>query len=358
MPRYRVAQVGLGNRGRIHADGFRQNPDRFELVALCELDDERRQQGKDEFGFPALYSDADKMLAETTPDVFCFATLPDVRLELVELALKHGVQGLAFEKPMATSLREAWRITKLCQEDGIKAVVSHQQKYLSSMQTLKELVDAGEIGEVTKTHVTCQGALAQLGTHFMDYTLWALGAPRGQWAVGYVHGRGLLGDSHPSPDYFLGEVCFDTDVRGYIECGTLSRAHLRHLGKFWEDSRLTVHGTYGHAWADTDGRWGAFTKSSNGEVIGEEGEPWMTQRLKLQAPYLRDFADWLDDDAKPHSCRVDLAYHGYEILEAMCRSALDHTRVDLPLPGPESSEGMVDRMRRELPEVPPLPEEE
>ena len=355
MPRYTVAQVGLGNRGRIHADGFRQNPDRFELVALCELNPERLAQGT-EYGFPALYTDADQMLAETRPDVFCFATLPHVRMEMVELAVKHGVKGLAFEKPMATSLQEAWAITAMCREHGIKAVVSHQQKYLSSMQRMKAIVDAGEIGEVENIHATCQGWLSQLGTHFMDYSIWANGGARGVWAVGHLHGKGMLDDSHPSPDYFMGQVLFENGVRGILECGTLSVAHLRHLGKFWEDSRLTVHGTHGYAWADTDGRWGAVTQSSNGQVLGEEGEPWMTQRLKLQAPYLRDFADWLDDDAKPHSCRVDLAYHGYEILEAMGLSALDHTRVDLPLANPAAASDLVARMHAELPDVPPLTE--
>ena len=61
---------------------------------------------------PALYSDAERMLAETRPDVFCFSTQPDVRLSMVELAAKYSVKGLAFEKPMAMSLGEANRITR------------------------------------------------------------------------------------------------------------------------------------------------------------------------------------------------------------------------------------------------------
>ncbi len=356
MAKYRVAQVGLGSRGRIHADGFRQNPDRFELVALCELNEERLKQGKDEYGFPALYTDADAMLAETKPDLFCFVTPPDVRLEMVELAARHAVRGLAFEKPMATSLKGAWRIAQLCRQHGIKAVVSHQQKYLTSMHKLKELVDSGAIGEVVKIHSTLVPWLSQLGTHFMDYILWVNGAARGKWAVGHVHGKGLLDDSHPSPDYFMGQVLFANGVRAIIECGYLSPAHMQHLGKFWVDNRLTVHGTHGYAWADTDGRWGAFTRSSGGEVLGEAGDDWETQQAeRLQPLYLRDLADWLDDDTKPHPCRVDLAYHGYEILEAMCLSALDNSRLDLPLPDPAASADILERMRRAMPDVPPLP---
>ena len=122
--------------------------------------------------------------------------------------------------------------------------------------------------------------------------------------------------------------------------------------KFWVDNRLTVWGAQGYAWADTDGRWGALTRHSAPEVIGGPGDPWhVQQRQRLQPLYLRDLADWLDDDAKPHPCRVELAYHGYEILEGLCLSALDHTRVDLPLADPAHREDILARMRRELPEV-------
>lgn len=38
MTPYRVAHVGAGPRGIVHVDGFPRNPDRFELVGVCDLD--------------------------------------------------------------------------------------------------------------------------------------------------------------------------------------------------------------------------------------------------------------------------------------------------------------------------------
>lgn len=125
---------------------------------------------------------------------------------------------------------------------------------------------------------------------------------------------------------------------------------------FRVDDRLTVRGTRGYAWADTDGRWGAFTPATGGEAILAEGENWLQQQgTKLQGPYLRDFADWLDDDAKIHPCNLAISYHGYERLEAMCLRALDCRRVDLPL-DPTAHENVLARMARDLPDVPPLPQ--
>ncbi len=52
--------------------------------------------------------------------------------------------------------------------------------------------------------------------------------------------------------------------------------------------------------------------------------------------------------SKVHSCNIDTAYHGYEILEGMCLSALDNIRVDLPIRD-LSYAPVLERMKQELP---------
>jgi len=350
MGKYRVAQVGVGNRGTIHLEAFLELSDRFELVGLCDLDSAKLRQRIEEKGLDVPgYADAEEMLDETRPDVFCFVTSPTTsRLMFVELGVKYGVRAVAMEKPMATSLAEAQGIARLCREHGIKGVVSHQQKYLTSLQKVKETVDAGRIGEVTLITASCQGWLSQLGTHYVDYVLWINGGVRAEWVVGHVHGRELLADSHPSPNYTMGQIGLENGVRAFVEFGKLSA---RHMGKekFWTDNRLTVHGTKGYAWGDTDGLWSALV---DGEIIGDQGPDWSTQeRSRLQPLYLADLADWLDDDERVHPCNVEISYHGYEIMEALCIGAMDNVRVDLPLDAHQGYD-MFERMRRELPGCP------
>lgn len=349
MARHRVAQVGVGARGKIHADALLQLSDRFELVGLCDIDAGRLRAYAAAKGLPdgVLYADAERMLAETRPEVFCFATLPDLRLPMVELGVRHGVVGLSFEKPMANSLREAWAIARLCRDHGIRGVVSHQHKYLTSFQECRRLLDSGALGRLERVEATCQAWLGQLGTHYMDYVLWANGGSRAKWAVGHVHGRELLADSHPSPNYTMGHVEFENGVRAWFEFGRLSASHMAR-GKFWLDDRLTLYCSRGHAWADADGRWGAVAS----ETLGGQGPTWAEQEpTRLQPLYYAELADWLDGAVDRHSCDVQMAYHGYEILNAVCLSALDHVRVDLPL-DPLSVPDVFARMRRELPECP------
>ncbi|MBI2161471.1 MAG: Gfo/Idh/MocA family oxidoreductase, partial [Candidatus Rokubacteria bacterium] len=89
----RTVLVGCGPRGERHAEGLRAWPDRFDLVAVCDLDPARAAALAARLGVPRTYPDADRMLGAERPDLLCFATLPQVRLGLVELGVKHGVRA-------------------------------------------------------------------------------------------------------------------------------------------------------------------------------------------------------------------------------------------------------------------------
>jgi predicted dehydrogenase len=318
---------------------------------LCDLREDRLREVAESRGIAPsrLYSDAREMLARTRPDVFCFITPPTVsRLAFTEMAAEFDVGAVAMEKPMAASLGEAAGIARICRESGIRGVVSHQQKYLTSLRHVRETAASGRIGPVAMVTASCQAALAQLGTHFVDYALWATGFPRAEWVVGHVHGREMLADSHASPNYVAGQVALEGGVRLWVEFGKLSRSTMGPE-RYWLDNRLTVYGDRGYAWGETDGRWGALI---DGEVTEGQAERWSAaEPTVLQPLYLTELADWLDGAVSDHSCNVEHAYAGYEIMEALCISAMDHVRVDLPLDA-TNADNMTDRMRRELPECP------
>ena len=357
MKKYRVAQTGAGVRGRAHLNAFLKLSDRFQIVGLCDIDASKLKEVAGEKNIPVenLYSDTEKMLAETRPDIFCFVTQPDIRLPMIKLGVKYKVKSMAFEKPMALSLKEAEIINELCRENGIKSVVSHQHKYLTSLKKLKQLVDSGSIGKIYKIEASCQAGLSILGTHYMDCILWANHYSHAKWAVGHVHGKNLLSGIHPSPNYFMGQVEFENGVRAFFEFGRLASSYMENKGCI--DNRLTVYGTNGYVWGDTDGRWGSFNKNSEGKVVQEQGPGWHEQESKsLQIQYLDELADWLDGNIDNHSCNLETAYHGYEILSAVCISALDHIRVDFPL-NPDTCRDIFERMRNELPECPEIKKE-
>ena len=162
--KYSVAIYGTGKRGKVHAETFHKD-ERFQVVGICGRDPERLQAAALLAGNPPTYRDAAQMLRERKPDVFCFCTPPSLRLPLVRLGVEHGCRLIAYEKPMATSFREATEITELCRKAGVKTVVSHQIKYGSHFQRVKELIAGGGLGRIHTVYGHTLGWLLQMGTH-------------------------------------------------------------------------------------------------------------------------------------------------------------------------------------------------
>lgn len=174
--------------------------------------------------------------------------------------------------------------------------------------------------------------------------------------AGHIHGKRFLEDAHPSPEYILGEIKLKNGVRANIQCGYFSQPHSLHQADyetmnfdfdFWTDCRLTVYSNTGYAWAECNGKWGAFTSQTNSKAESGKCGGFLDEGSSSQILYATEFTDWMDDDKKIHSCTINQAYEGYQILEAIYMSALDKQRVDLPLVLPLNKDLLV-RMKTEL----------
>ncbi len=332
--------VGCGARGESHAQGLLANPDRFELVALCDRDAERVGTLARKLGISRCYSDAEAMLAAERPALLCFATPPAVRLELVELGVRHGVGAIAFEKPLALSLSEARRIVELC-ADGVKAVVCHQLKHAGHWRRVKQIVGSGGIGKVRCLHATARPSMLRVGTHLVDAMLWLGAESRARWVLGQAHGREAYREDHPCPDHVAGVVELASGARGILEIGSLAPRNLDD-SDFWGDVAVTVWGDEGYARVVLAGGWEAVTRQSHGRV--ESGPP---DTSPGEPEHLRLLADWLDDSKRMHPSNLQTSYDGFEILMGLALSSLERRRVDLPIAG--APEAILERLRDALP---------
>jgi predicted dehydrogenase len=325
MPRYRTVLVGCGARGAMHARGILANPERLALVAVCDLDAARLTPFAAQFGIHKTYTNADAMLAAEQPDILCFATMPQIRLSLVELGVKHGVKAISFEKPMALSLAEARQIVDLCAAAGIKMIVCHQLKYGTHWRKAHEIIHSSDIGEVQTIYATARPSMLRVGTHLVDAMLWLNGGHGASWVIGQAHGTAAYGEDHPCPDYLSGIIQFTNGVRGMFECGTLA-PHFMAEENFWEDCGVTVYGTHGYVRTVLGAGWQALTRSSGGSVLC--GPP----DLPTQEPFhMQALADWLDHPQQVHPCHGEVSYAGFELLIGMALSSLERRRVDIPI---------------------------
>ena len=323
MTRYRVVVVGMGKRGMHHATAFKANP-RFELVGICDIDQKRVEDASAKLGGVRAGTQAESLTRELRPDVFCFCTLPNLRLPLVELGIGSGARLIAFEKPVAMTSAEGMAMHEAIQRAGVKAVVSHQHRYGEHYQRVKSIVASGAIGRVHTVYGSATGWAAHMLSHLVDYTSWFNDYAPAEWAMAQAAGRGKLSDLHTSPDYVSGVVHYANGVRGIYDCGA-GAPDVVEASAWWRKCRIGALGSAGYAEVHTGGGWRAVTKD------GVSSGPGNMDYDHDMPPYIQDMADWLDDDGRPHPCRFEHAYHGFEIMCAFYRSVVEGGQVRLPL---------------------------
>ena len=325
MTTYSTVLVGCGFRGAMHARAILAHPERFRLVAVCDLDVERLAPFAAEFEIAKTYTDADAMLTAEQPDVLCFATMPNIRLPLVELGVKHGVKAISLEKPMALSLIEAKEIVELCDAADVKLIVCHQWRYSPLWRKTYELVHSGEIGQLHTIHASSRPSVLRVGTHLIDYMLWLNGGHGGEWVLGQAHGAAAFEEDHPCPDHLFGTIAFRNGVRGVLECGTLA-PHLMDEDDFWEDCGITLYGTQGYVRTVLGSGLHAKTRETGPLLITEPPDPTPQEPAHMQA-----LADWLDNPEQVHPCHGAVSYAGFELMMGMALSSLQRRKVDIPI---------------------------
>jgi predicted dehydrogenase len=340
---HKVVVVGVGKRGRHHAAAFRANP-RFELAGIADPVAAALGRAAAELGNPRTSADPAALCREVRPDVFCFCTPPQLRLELIKVGIASGARLIAYEKPIALSMNEALEIRALVGAAGVKTVVSHQHRYGQHYRKAHEIIESGALGRVHTVYAHAAGWMVHMMTHLVDLVRWYNGNAEAEWVMAQAAGRGKLADNHPSPDFIAGIIHFANGVRGSIECGA-GAPDVPEVDYWWRKNLVGARGTQGFAEALTGGGWRAVTPQGL-----QAGEGCMNYDLDMP-PYVDHIADWLDDDTQVHPCNGESAHKGFEIAMGMIRSVVARGQVALPL-GPGEPE--LEALARVLPAAPVL----
>ncbi len=146
-----VAIAGLGSRGKEqYAKAAKVFPEKMKIVAIADIDPEKVRQTAEEYQVPkeACFSSAEEMLEkEKLADVMFIATQDRQHVPQAIAAIKKGYH-LLMEKPISPDMREWEPLLEAAGKYDRKVVVCHVLRYTPIYRKVKELLDAGEIGEV------------------------------------------------------------------------------------------------------------------------------------------------------------------------------------------------------------------
>lgn len=147
----RLAIVGTGHRG----SGFwgqnvqLQFKDEIEFVGLCDINPGRVAFAKIRIGATCpTFTDFEKMMRETKPDVVIVTTVDAFHNEFIIKAMEMGSDVIT-EKPMTTDEIKCQAIRDAEKRTGRKVVVAFNYRHGPHMVKVKELLTAQRVGKIT-----------------------------------------------------------------------------------------------------------------------------------------------------------------------------------------------------------------
>ncbi|BBH18743.1 oxidoreductase [Paenibacillus baekrokdamisoli] len=194
MSKVRIGIIGCGGiaNGK-HLPSLAQ-VGQAEIVAFCDLVEERAVDAKAKYGTEdsKVYTNYTELLSDSSIDVIHVCTPNDSHAEISIAALEAGKHVLC-EKPMAKTAADARRMLEVSKRTGKKLSIGYNNRYRADSLYLKDLVAAGELGEVyfAKAHAIRRravptwgvfldeekqggGPLIDIGTHALDLVLWTM----------------------------------------------------------------------------------------------------------------------------------------------------------------------------------------
>ncbi len=121
------------------------------LVAVAEPNAELVVEGKKVTGDVPYYTDYKEMLEKAKPAIVWAFVENNRHLEIVEACAPRKIHVI-FEKPLASTLKDARAIQALAQKHGIRVMTNYQMAWWPANYAAKAQADAGALGKVWRLH--------------------------------------------------------------------------------------------------------------------------------------------------------------------------------------------------------------
>jgi predicted dehydrogenase len=325
----RVGVAGLGYWGPNLARNFDRLAD-AELAWLCDESEERVARHAATFPGARATTSLDDMLADETLDAVALATPVATHAPLALRVLEAGKHCFV-EKPLAQSVEEAEQVVAAARAGDRVLMVGHLLEYHPGVEALKQLVDAGELGEVRYIYSN----RLNLGVLRPDENaLWSLGAHDVSVIL-------RLAGEEPHECRAVGESYMQEGIEDVVFCfmrfpsGLAAHMHLSWLDPH-KERRFTVVGSKKMAAFDDmelERKLTVYDKgfdeswSSYGEYIARSGDTY-SPRVPNDEPLRVECAHFVQrvrDRSEPRS-GGEAGLRVVRVLEALQQSLRESSR--------------------------------
>ena len=341
MASVKLAVVGCGYWGQNLIRNFAE-VDGAELVTVCDLEEKALTKVQKRYPTVSLTQDLNQVLSDPGIDAVVIATPISTHYSYAQQALLAGKHVLV-EKPMTTSAALVLDLMDTAAQVNRKLMVDHTFLYTSAVRKMKQLINAGEIGDLLYfDSIRINLGLVQSDTN----VLWDLGPhdfsimdylcdlePKSVSANAVKH----LHCPHENVAYVT--VRFSNNLIAHFHLNWLAPVKVRTTivggskkmvvyNDMENSEKVKVYDrgiTQNH---DPARRERMLTGYRNGDILVPNLET--TEALKLMA---QEFVNSIREDRNPLTDGAS-AYRVVRLLEAAQRSIEQNGReIDLDLPG-------------------------
>lgn len=148
MKKIRLGMVGLGRAGySMHLEEMRGMEDMFEIVAVCDIESDRRENMKEKYGCKT-YEKIEDLVEDPNIDVVDIATRSCDHYKHAKTALDAG-KTVFLEKPMCLDYADAKKLMDYAEKDGERRLfIRHNRRFEAKFMHLNKLIESGILGEV------------------------------------------------------------------------------------------------------------------------------------------------------------------------------------------------------------------
>jgi myo-inositol 2-dehydrogenase/D-chiro-inositol 1-dehydrogenase len=150
-PGLRVAVVGAGRIGALHAELLHGRVAGTELAAVADVDPEAAIRVAARHGAPV--APLESILADDGIEAVAICSSTDSHVDLVVRAAGAG-KAILCEKPLSLDLAEVDRALEAVERSGVLLQVGFNRRFDAAHRSVREAVAAGTIGEVHIVRIT------------------------------------------------------------------------------------------------------------------------------------------------------------------------------------------------------------
>ncbi len=192
---YNVGILGCGKIFDRHIEAIIENNEDFKLVSLCDNNQSKYEELKNNFPEVSVFKDFREMSEKNDINFVVISTPNSLHFEQAKFFLENNCDVL-IEKPATLDPKEARAIEKIAKDNNQKAYTILQVRLNKTVKILKDLIDSKKIGSINSITLSQRwqrpltyfddwrgvpeiggGTLHECGIHYLDIVCFLFGKP-------------------------------------------------------------------------------------------------------------------------------------------------------------------------------------